>query len=79
MLLDHDPIILTIKISPRDTTSNLKKFSYFKANLGILKRAGSMEALWVALIAHPSGVSDPTLKFTFAWYRLRKVLKTIQE
>lgn len=44
-LSDHDPIILTIQISPYTTTSTLKKTSYVKANPSILKREGTMEAI----------------------------------
>lgn len=38
-----------------------------------------MEALRAAWIAHPLGISDPTLKFSFAQIRLRRNLKAIQE
>lgn len=78
-LLDHNPIILTIQIAPQNSTSILKKSTYFEANPSILKRVGTMEALRAAWIAYPPSVSDPTHKFTFAWICLRKTLKTIQE
>lgn len=38
-----------------------------------------LEALRISWLAHPTGISDPTRKFTLAQNCIRKVLKSIQE
>lgn len=78
-LLDHDPIILKIQIDTQNSTLDLKKTAYFQSKLSLLKREGTMDALWATWIAHPFKVFDPTWKFTLAWNCLKKMLKTIQE
>lgn len=78
-LFDHDPIILTLQIEPLNSTITRRKSSYFKANPGVLKREGTLEALRIAWISHPLGITDPTIKFSLAWSRLHNTYKSIQE
>ncbi|KAL3679581.1 hypothetical protein R1sor_022537 [Riccia sorocarpa] len=64
-------IVITLQEAEREV---MKRSTYFKMNADSLKNSSTKQEVMDAWMNHPAGVSDPQIKWTLGWSRVKAVL-----
>ncbi|KAL3699293.1 hypothetical protein R1sor_017315 [Riccia sorocarpa] len=75
-LSDHCPVIINLVMVEAEQ-ENIRRCSYFKMNSDVLKKEETRNKVKEAWQNHPPGITDPRVKWTLGWGRIRKTLKAL--
>ncbi|KAL3694924.1 hypothetical protein R1sor_008575 [Riccia sorocarpa] len=74
---DHWPVSVTLTLQEAEREV-MRRGSYFKMDSAVLKNSRVLQEVKEAWNMHPPGVTDPQVKWTLGWGRVRAVLSRVR-